>query len=97
MFETLKYDGKDYNLTLTFDAVRTIEQSTGKSLIRLDSSSITDMTIALSATTEMDIEQSFDAIKDLGIPAIAVAIQSLIINTFNPEKKPEKAAKKQTA
>lgn len=94
--EQVIIDGdKSYPLRLTFGATKKIEQSIGKSLIRLDPLSISEVSVALSACGGMSEDEAFDIITRVGIEIISVQIRMLILETFNPEKKKEAAANPQ--
>lgn len=94
--EQVIIDGdKSYPLRLTFAATKKIEQSIGKSIIRLDPLAIWEVAVALSASGGMSEEEAFDIIRRVGIEIISVQIRMLILETFNPEKKKEAAANPQ--
>ena len=87
--------GKDkYPLRLSFEAVKRIETTLNKSLIHLDALSFYEMSIALSATADVDEEKAFEIISEAGLERIAIAVKSLVVETFNPAKKSQAAAKK---
>lgn len=93
--QVIKDGDKSYTLRLTFGATKKIEQSIGKSLIHLNPLSFSDVATALSACGGMDEDQAFEIIKRVGMETISVQIRMLILDTFNPEKKPQAAEKSQ--
>ena len=93
--QVLTVGEKQYSLRLSFDATRRIEQTLNKSLIHIDALSLYEMSVALSACTDMTTEEAFEAIKLIGIETVSVAVKTLIVETYNPAKKPLPAAKKQ--
>ena len=94
--QILKDGDKEYRLRLTFASTKNIEDVIpSNTLLHLNSLSWTQMTVALAETAQIDKDKAYEIIKRIGIEIVSVKIKSLILETYNPEKKPVQAAKKQ--
>ena len=91
------WQGVDYPLRLTFKAIRKVERETGKSVMLIKSNMVSDVCILLAACANITEDEALELLQDVGLPDVAVALNLLIINTFDPEKKPAAAAETQPA
>lgn len=78
---------KDYTLRLTFIAAKNIEMSLGKPLLHVNQISLYEMAFCFSQMADVPEEDAFDAICTAGIERVSVAVKTLIVETYNPEKK----------
>tara|TARA_R110002072_G_scaffold100778_2_gene222003 strand:- start:1247 stop:1549 length:303 start_codon:yes stop_codon:yes gene_type:complete len=85
--------GKDYFLRLNFAATKNIEMSLSKPLLHVNNLSLFEVSYCISEMASVSEDEAFDIVSELGIEAVGVAIKLLIIETYNPEKKPRPAAK----
>lgn len=94
--QILSEGDKKYPLRLSFEATKRIEQAIPSgTLLHLNSLSLTEMTVALSACAEIEEKEAYEIIRRVGIETVSIKIKSLIIETYNPAKKSAQAAKKQ--
>ena len=90
----LEWQGVKYPLRLTFAAIRHVERETGKSIIKLDSSVISETVILLAACAEINEDTALEILRDVGIMEVTLLLKTLVIETFEPEPKKSKPATK---
>ena len=93
--QVLEVGEAKYPLRLSFEAVKRIETNIGHSLIKLDALSFFEVTVALSACADLPEDKAFEVVNEVGMEKVSILIKTLIVETFNPAKKPQAAAKEQ--
>ncbi|WP_339862366.1 hypothetical protein [Paremcibacter congregatus] len=78
---------KDYTLRLTFAATKNIELTLGKPLLHVNHISLYETAFCFSQMGDVSEEDAFDVIRAAGIEQIGVVVKTLIVETYNPEKK----------
>ena len=90
----IEWQGVKYPLRLTFKAIQKIERETGKSIMLQHSTMMADVATTLSACADISEEEALEMMCSVGIEVVSFTLQTLIINTFDPEKKLVPVAKK---